>query len=274
MEEWWHMELPNFEIFPCHRLCALSPVVVSSHAYKAASHLSVSIVHAPKRQKPNGKAARHNNSPAHPRILAETSAQAQRGAAFGGAAATASVAEKSHPIPGGGGTAVGGLPLPTGGVLGPLAPHGVLPVPAGTGATKPAAAAAGAAGLAQSSLARAGGGGGISAATTGGGVSVAWGRGAYAAGGATGPPKRQRHKVSSKDLTEEQRIERRLVRRGLDVWFSRGWAFVVSRAWVQASDLADRLYSRCLVPDDAVCVGVACHSPHVELSCSCRRAVV
>ena len=55
-----------------------------------------------------------------------------------------------------------------------------------------------------------GGGGCASAATTGGGLSVAWGRGTYVgAGGVTGPPKRQRNKLSSKDLTEEQRMEGR-----------------------------------------------------------------
>lgn len=43
------------------------------------------------------------------------------------------------------------------------------------------------------------------------GGSTSWGRAAFAgrAGSTTGPPRRQRHKVSSKDLTEEQRIERR-----------------------------------------------------------------
>lgn len=145
--------------------------------------------------------------------------QAQTGEPFGGEGGTAAVAEKFHPIPPSstGGTAVGGLPLPTGGVLGPLAPHGVLPVPTTTTTTPAQPAGAGAA--APSSALPQGGGalgggaggasGGISAATKGGGVSVAWGRGAYAGAGATGPPRRQRHKVSSKDLTEEQRIERR-----------------------------------------------------------------
>nr|AML77111.1 putative LOV domain-containing protein [Desmarestia viridis] len=44
-----------------------------------------------------------------------------------------------------------------------------------------------------------------------GGVSGSLGRGAYSGrmGGSAAAPRRQRHKVSSKDLTEEQRIERR-----------------------------------------------------------------
>lgn len=141
------------------------------------------------------------------------SLQAQTGKAFlGGAGGAGAVAEKFHPIPSGtGGTTVGGLPLPTGGVMGPLAPHGVLPVPTTTPAKPVGAAPSTALPQAGGALGggAGGGGGGISAATTGGGVSVAWGRGTYAGAGATAPPRRQRHKVSSKDLTEEQRIERR-----------------------------------------------------------------
>ncbi|CAM9863436.1 unnamed protein product, partial [Ectocarpus fasciculatus] len=109
-------------------------------------------------------------------------AQAQTSTPFGAGA----VAEKAHPIPAAG--AVGGVPLQT-------------PTPPPTAAT--VAAGAGAASLPPR-------GGGISAATTGGGVSVAWGRGPQSGAGATAAaPRRQRHKVSSKDLTEEQRIERR-----------------------------------------------------------------
>eukprot|EP00752_Nemacystus_decipiens_P018219 g16348.t1 len=136
-------------------------------------------------------------------------AQAQTEKAFlGEDGAAAAAAQKFHPIP-----SATGLPLPTGGVMGPLAPHGVLPIPTTTTTPAKPAGAAPAMALPQGGGAlggrAGGGGGGISAATTGGGVSVAWGRGTYAGAGATAPPRRQRHKVSSKDLTEEQRIERR-----------------------------------------------------------------
>ncbi|CAN0115059.1 unnamed protein product, partial [Ectocarpus sp. 4 AP-2014] len=106
-------------------------------------------------------------------------AQAQTSTPF----AASGVAEKAHPIPAAG--AVGGVPIPT-----PAPTPTAAPVAAGASSWPPR-------------------GGGISAATTGGGVSVAWGRGPHSGAGATAAPRRQRHKVSSKDLTEEQRIERR-----------------------------------------------------------------
>lgn len=113
---------------------------------------------------------------------------------LGVGAGAPSVAEKAHPSallsPG---VAMAGLP--TGGISGPLAPHGMPINPPGQQQQQ------------ASPLGAPGGG-------SAGGASASWGRGAFARAGVVGAgaaPRRQRHKVSSKDLTEEQRIERRLV---------------------------------------------------------------
>lgn len=126
------------------------------------------------------------------------------GSALGGAGSSA--AEKAHPstLLSQGSTLTN---LPTGGISGPLAPHGMRINPQTE--KKQQASPPGPPGPP-------GGLGGVSA----GGAFASWGRGAFARAGVTGAgagagtgaaPRRQRHKVSSKDLTEEQRIERRLV---------------------------------------------------------------
>lgn len=81
--------------------------------------------------------------------------------------------------------------LPTGGVIGQLSAHG-MPTSLSQGI-----------GLGRGGL----GGGGIRGITSVAPPSGYRGRGSYAGS----LPRRQRHKVSSKDLTEEQRNERRWV---------------------------------------------------------------